>query len=109
MKVWDLHCDTLSELRRAEKAGRPKSFLSISSWVPATRLPLSITGKGIPTAAASSRVASFWAMAPRTQKVTEISGYAAAMASASTRSKPISPALSVRYTSFPPRRKSRQK
>ena len=26
MKVWDLHCDTLSELRRAEKAGRPKSF-----------------------------------------------------------------------------------
>lgn len=27
MKVWDLHCDTLSELRRAEKAGAPKSFL----------------------------------------------------------------------------------
>ena len=26
MKVWDLHCDTLSELRRAEKAGSPKSF-----------------------------------------------------------------------------------
>ena len=26
MKVWDLHCDTLSELRRAEKAGQPKSF-----------------------------------------------------------------------------------
>ena len=26
MKVWDLHCDTLSELRRAEKEGRPKSF-----------------------------------------------------------------------------------
>ena len=26
MKVWDLHCDTLSELRRAEKAGRLKSF-----------------------------------------------------------------------------------
>ena len=26
MKVWDLHCDTLSELRRAEKAGLPKSF-----------------------------------------------------------------------------------
>ena len=27
MKVWDLHCDTLSELRRAEKSGTPKSFL----------------------------------------------------------------------------------
>ena len=27
MKVWDLHCDTLFELRRAEKAGAPKSFL----------------------------------------------------------------------------------
>ena len=27
MKVWDLHCDTLSELRRAEKASAPKSFL----------------------------------------------------------------------------------
>ena len=27
MKVWDLHCDTLLELRRAEKAGAPKSFL----------------------------------------------------------------------------------
>ena len=26
MKVWDLHCDTLSELRRAEQAGRPLSF-----------------------------------------------------------------------------------
>ena len=26
MKVWDLHCDTLSELRKAEHAGRPKSF-----------------------------------------------------------------------------------
>ncbi len=26
MKVWDLHCDTLSELRRAENAGAPKSF-----------------------------------------------------------------------------------
>lgn len=26
MKVWDLHCDTLSELRYAEKAGAPKSF-----------------------------------------------------------------------------------
>ena len=26
MKVWDLHCDTLSELRHAEKAGTPKSF-----------------------------------------------------------------------------------
>jgi len=26
MKVWDLHCDTLSELRYAELAGRPKSF-----------------------------------------------------------------------------------
>ena len=26
MKVWDLHCDTLYELRRAEKAGQPKSF-----------------------------------------------------------------------------------
>ena len=26
MKVWDLHCDTLYELRRAEKAGAPKSF-----------------------------------------------------------------------------------
>ena len=26
MKVWDLHCDTLSELRKAENAGRPKSF-----------------------------------------------------------------------------------
>ena len=26
MKVWDMHCDTLSELRRAEKAGQPKSF-----------------------------------------------------------------------------------
>ncbi len=27
MKVWDLHCDTLSELRHAEKVGAPKSFL----------------------------------------------------------------------------------
>ena len=27
MKVWDLHCDTLSELRKAEKAGQPKSFV----------------------------------------------------------------------------------
>ena len=27
MKVWDLHCDTLLKLRRAEKAGAPKSFL----------------------------------------------------------------------------------
>ncbi len=26
MKVWDLHCDTLSELRKAEHAGQPKSF-----------------------------------------------------------------------------------
>ena len=26
MKVWDLHCDTLSELRHAQKAGRPLSF-----------------------------------------------------------------------------------
>ena len=26
MKVWDLHCDTLSELRYAEEAGQPKSF-----------------------------------------------------------------------------------
>ena len=26
MKVWDLHCDTLSELRKAEHTGRPKSF-----------------------------------------------------------------------------------
>ena len=31
MKVWDLHCDTLSELRRAEKAGRPKSCLLYTS------------------------------------------------------------------------------
>lgn len=27
MKVWDLHCDTLSELRKAENAGKPKRFL----------------------------------------------------------------------------------
>ena len=27
MKVWDLHCDTLHELRRAEQAGSPKSLL----------------------------------------------------------------------------------
>ncbi len=27
MKVWDLHCDTLHELRRAERAGSPKSLL----------------------------------------------------------------------------------
>ena len=26
MKVWDLHCDTLSELRHAQKEGRPASF-----------------------------------------------------------------------------------
>lgn len=26
MKVWDLHCDTLSELRYAERDGAPKSF-----------------------------------------------------------------------------------
>ena len=26
MKVWDLHCDTHSELRKAEKAGQPKSY-----------------------------------------------------------------------------------
>ena len=26
MKVWDLHCDTLSELRHARQAGRPLSF-----------------------------------------------------------------------------------
>ena len=26
MKVWDLHCDTLSELRHAQQAGRPLSF-----------------------------------------------------------------------------------
>ena len=26
MKVWDLHCDTLSELRHAQKEGRPLSF-----------------------------------------------------------------------------------
>lgn len=26
IKVWDLHCDTLSELRRAENEGRPLSF-----------------------------------------------------------------------------------
>lgn len=26
MKVWDLHCDTLSELRYAEQAGSPRSF-----------------------------------------------------------------------------------
>ncbi len=26
MKVWDLHCDTLSVLRRAEKSGEPLSF-----------------------------------------------------------------------------------
>ena len=27
MKVWDLHCDTLSELRYALQAGKPKSFV----------------------------------------------------------------------------------
>ena len=27
MNVWDLHCDTLSALRRAEQAGRPLSFV----------------------------------------------------------------------------------
>jgi membrane dipeptidase len=26
MKIWDLHCDTLSELRYAERDGKPKSF-----------------------------------------------------------------------------------
>ena len=30
MKVFDLHCDTLSELRYAEKAGTPKSFAPVS-------------------------------------------------------------------------------
>lgn len=27
MKVWDMHCDTLVELRYAQQAGKPKSFL----------------------------------------------------------------------------------
>ena len=27
MKVWDMHCDTLAELRYAQQAGKPKSFL----------------------------------------------------------------------------------
>ncbi len=35
MKVWDLHCDTLSELRRAEKTAHPKALptmICISTW-----------------------------------------------------------------------------
>ena len=35
MKVWDLHCDTLYELRRAEKAGRTqKLFAQRSAYRP---------------------------------------------------------------------------
>ena len=36
MKVFDLHCDTLSELRYAEKAGAPKSFAQKETQIRAT-------------------------------------------------------------------------
>ncbi|MCI6176407.1 dipeptidase, partial [bacterium] len=38
MKVWDLHCDTLSELRYAEQAGRPKSFAQNDLMIDLTRM-----------------------------------------------------------------------
>ncbi|MDD6319237.1 MAG: dipeptidase [Oscillospiraceae bacterium] len=38
MKVWDLHCDTLSELRYAEQAGHPKSFEKNDLMVDLTRM-----------------------------------------------------------------------
>ena len=28
MKVWDMHCDTLAELRYAQQAGKPKSLFA---------------------------------------------------------------------------------
>ena len=40
MKVFDLHCDTLSELRYAEKAGTPKSFAQNDLSIWATRPPV---------------------------------------------------------------------
>ena len=27
MKVWDMHCDTLAELRYEKKAGKPKRYM----------------------------------------------------------------------------------
>lgn len=38
MKVWDLHCDTLSELRHAEKEGRPANFERNDLHIDLTRL-----------------------------------------------------------------------
>ena len=38
MKVWDVHCDTLSELRYAEQAGRPKSFAQNDLMIDLTRM-----------------------------------------------------------------------
>ena len=50
MKVFDLHCDTLSELRYAEKAGAPAAwgrfFLSVK-WLCAPRGPE--VGRGVST------------------------------------------------------------
>ena len=54
MKVWDLHCDTLYELRRAEKAGAPKSFLHNDLHIDLEKLqqgdyPVSYTHLTLPT------------------------------------------------------------
>lgn len=38
MKVWDLHCDTLAELRYAEKAGTPKDFAHNDLMIDLARL-----------------------------------------------------------------------
>lgn len=38
MKVWDLHCDTLSALRNAEKAGAPKRFAQNDLMIDLDRL-----------------------------------------------------------------------
>lgn len=29
MKVWDMHCDTLAELRYAQQAGKPRAFCTM--------------------------------------------------------------------------------
>ena len=54
MKVWDLHCDTLYELRRAEKAGAPKSFLHNDLHIRGGTLPRRIRPPTAPTASVSA-------------------------------------------------------
>ena len=46
MKVWDMHCDTLAELRYAQQAGKPKSFLHNDLMMDLERICSPETGTG---------------------------------------------------------------